>query len=65
MTTLTNKSRMATVQIQNGKFVVWVGYADQNEGTIPARWFKGFTTCSNEYKSEKAALAAAQKFIQK
>lgn len=58
-------SKRASVQALNGKFVAWVGYADQSEGTIPARFFKGFSTCSNEYKTEKAAIAAIEKFLAK
>ena len=56
-------SKRATIQKHHGEFIAWVGYADQCEGTIPARWFKGYSTCSNTYKSEAAAVKACEKFI--
>lgn len=59
----TKGSKRASVQVQNGEFVAWVGYADHIEGTIPARFFKGFSTCSNNYKTEAAAVKAVQKFL--
>ena len=58
-------SKRATVQQHNGEFVAWVGYADQLEGTIPARFFKGYSTCSNNYKTESAAVKACERFINK
>lgn len=56
-------SKRATINAVNGGFEVWVGYSDSVEGTIPARFFKGFSTCSNEYKSHAAAIKAVNKFL--
>lgn len=56
-------SKLATIQVQDGRFVVWAGYSDQSEGTIPARFFKGFSTCSNDYKTETAAIKAVNSFL--
>lgn len=58
-------SKRATVQKHNDEFVAWVGFADSVEGAIPARFFKGFTTCSNSYRSESAAIKAVEKFFNK
>lgn len=56
-------SKLATIEVQDGRFVVWAGYSDQIEGTIPARFFKGFSTCSNDYKTEAAAVKAVNNFL--
>ncbi len=56
-------SKMASVSCHNGSWVAWCGYRDDVEGSIPARWFKGYSTCSNTYASEKAALKAVEKFL--
>lgn len=58
-------SKIATVQVQNGEFVACVGFTDKLDGFIPARFFKGYSTCSNAYKSESAAVKACQKFLGK
>lgn len=56
-------SKRATVSKDGERWVAWVGYADASEGTVPARWFKGYSTCSNSYKTEKAAVSACKKFL--
>lgn len=58
-------SKMATIRQENGRFTVWVGYVDKNDGSVPARFFKGFTTCSNTYATEKAARKAVEGFLAK
>jgi hypothetical protein len=56
--------KRASVELQNGRYVAWVGYdADGKGDTIPARFFKGFSTCSNEYKTEAAAVKAVERFL--
>jgi len=56
-------SKRATISATSSGFEVWVGFADQNEGTIPARFFKGHSTCSQMFKREAAAVAAVSKFF--
>lgn len=34
-----------------------------DNGNLASRWFKGFSTCSNDYKSRGAAERAARKFL--
>lgn len=56
-------SKRATINATRDGFEVWVGFADRNEGTVPARFFKGFSTCSQTFKREAAAVAAVNKFL--
>lgn len=56
-------SKRATINATSSGFEVWVGLADQNEGTVPARFFKGHSTCSQTFKRESAAVSAVAKFL--
>lgn len=56
-------SKLVTIQRTSNGFEVWVGFVDQNEGSIPARFFKEFSTCSQTFKREAAAVAAINKFF--
>lgn len=64
---LKNVSRVAMISQHAGRWVVYVGYQGSKsipgEETIPARWFKGYTTCSADYATEKTALKKAQEFL--
>ena len=66
--TLTKGSKVARIGKFNSRFTVYVGYKANNnclgEETVSARWFKGYSTCSADYGTEKAANKAAMKFIE-
>jgi hypothetical protein len=65
--TLTKGSKLSRIGTLNGRFTVYVGHQTKDstpgEETVPARWFKGFSTCSADYATEKAARKAAEKFL--
>ena len=65
MTTRTyiHGSKRATITATAQGFEVWVGFADKNEVTIPARFFKQHSTCSQTYKRDSAAVSSVQKFF--
>jgi len=60
-TTMRRGNRVAHIdEAANGHLTVSVWY---DNGHLAARWFKGFSTCSNDYKSRGAAERAAHKFL--
>lgn len=63
METLKNGSRLAILSPIMGGWTVWVGYESPNGDSCPARWFKGFTTCGNTYKTKTRAVKEAEKFL--
>jgi hypothetical protein len=65
ITTETKGSRKAILSRTAGGFVLWVGYTTNGTDDIPAMWFKGHSTCCNEYKKLSAALVQMNKFLNK
>ena len=61
-TTLRNGKRVAHVDRneRDGINTVSVWY---DGGELAARWFKGHSTCSNDYKSRHGAFKAARAFL--
>lgn len=65
MQTLTRNGRVAKISPAGaGCYTVWVGYVAKDDGEDHAAlWFRGFRTCSATYKSLKAAVRAAERFL--
>ena len=66
---LENGSKVAIIEKQGTRWNVYVGYKAGSdcpgEETVPARWFKGYSTCSQDFATEKTALARAHAFLAK
>jgi hypothetical protein len=62
-------SRYAKVELTSQGWTVYVGYRSGSscpgEEILPARWFKGFSTCSATYKREAKAMKEAERFVNK
>ena len=64
--TMTRGSRVAKVSKINDTYTVYVafqGTACPGEELIPARHFKGYSTCSQNFKTANNAIRAANKFL--
>ncbi len=61
-TTYTRGTRVAHVDKVAG-WAEWVVSVWNDNGNVAARWFKRFSTCSQEYSSFERAEKAAQKFL--
>lgn len=65
MQTMTKGGKRAKISPAGaGCYTVWVGYVAKDGGEDHAAlWFRGFRTCSATYKSLKAAVRAAERFL--
>lgn len=65
--TMQSGSRIAKISKQHGRYNVYVGFAGGSsipgEETIPARFFKGNSTCSQTFATANNAVRAANKFL--
>jgi hypothetical protein len=64
MTTLARGTRKAIISpMGKGRFSVWVGYDGGRDEDFATLWFNGRRTYSKTFRSEQAALKAAEKYL--